>query len=153
MVTWCMPRTARASIGGICYHVLNRGNARRMCFTRMTTTSGSSNLSKRPVHVLRPRGRPRTEAKKLNVPFSLEHIFPSRKSLSYAGRGFVIARSKATKQSRVSEHTLRVEICFASLAMTGRSRARDGRPRVMHPLYQPLVMGIPLLAMTLFGRS
>jgi hypothetical protein len=23
-----MPRTARASVGGYCYHVLNRGNAR-----------------------------------------------------------------------------------------------------------------------------
>jgi putative transposase len=27
-----MPRAARASIGGICYHVLNRGNARRRVF-------------------------------------------------------------------------------------------------------------------------
>ena len=27
-----MPRTARASIGGICYHVLNRGNARQDVF-------------------------------------------------------------------------------------------------------------------------
>ena len=27
-----MPRTARASIGGICYHVLNRGNARQAVF-------------------------------------------------------------------------------------------------------------------------
>jgi putative transposase len=27
-----MPRTARASQGGYCYHVLNRGNARRTVF-------------------------------------------------------------------------------------------------------------------------
>jgi putative transposase len=27
-----MPRTARASVGGVCYHVLNRGNARRRVF-------------------------------------------------------------------------------------------------------------------------
>ncbi|MBI1917920.1 MAG: transposase [Planctomycetes bacterium] len=27
-----MPRTARASVGGLCYHVLNRGNARRTVF-------------------------------------------------------------------------------------------------------------------------
>lgn len=27
-----MPRTARASIGGVCYHVLNRGNARAQVF-------------------------------------------------------------------------------------------------------------------------
>jgi REP-associated tyrosine transposase len=28
----CMPRTARASVGGTCYHVLNRGNARTKVF-------------------------------------------------------------------------------------------------------------------------
>ncbi|MCH7996071.1 MAG: transposase, partial [Planctomycetes bacterium] len=27
-----MPRTARASVGGICYHVINRGNARAEVF-------------------------------------------------------------------------------------------------------------------------
>jgi putative transposase len=27
-----MPRTARASVGGLCYHVLNRGNARKQVF-------------------------------------------------------------------------------------------------------------------------
>ena len=27
-----MPRTARASVGGICYHVINRGNARQQVF-------------------------------------------------------------------------------------------------------------------------
>ena len=27
-----MPRTARASVGGVCYHVLNRGNARQPVF-------------------------------------------------------------------------------------------------------------------------
>jgi putative transposase len=27
-----MPRTARASRGGICYHVMNRGNARARVF-------------------------------------------------------------------------------------------------------------------------
>jgi putative transposase len=27
-----MPRTARASVGGVCYHVLNRGNAQREVF-------------------------------------------------------------------------------------------------------------------------
>jgi len=27
-----MPRTARASVGGICYHILNRGNARAQVF-------------------------------------------------------------------------------------------------------------------------
>src|SRR5207245_8929901 len=27
-----MPRTARAAVGGVCYHVLNRGNARRTIF-------------------------------------------------------------------------------------------------------------------------
>jgi putative transposase len=27
-----MPRTARASIGNVCYHVLNRGNARNEVF-------------------------------------------------------------------------------------------------------------------------
>lgn len=27
-----MPRTARASVGGICYHVINRGNARGEVF-------------------------------------------------------------------------------------------------------------------------
>jgi REP element-mobilizing transposase RayT len=29
-----MPRTARASVGGICYHVINRGNARREVFLK-----------------------------------------------------------------------------------------------------------------------
>jgi REP-associated tyrosine transposase len=29
-----MPRTARASVGGICYHVLNRGNGRRQVFRK-----------------------------------------------------------------------------------------------------------------------
>jgi putative transposase len=29
-----MPRTARASVGGVCYHVLNRGNARRDVFLK-----------------------------------------------------------------------------------------------------------------------
>src|SRR5438876_11063830 len=29
-----MPRTARASVGGICYHVINRGNARRDVFVK-----------------------------------------------------------------------------------------------------------------------
>ena len=28
----CMPRAARDSLGGYCYHVLNRGNARRTVF-------------------------------------------------------------------------------------------------------------------------
>jgi hypothetical protein len=32
MVNGAVPRTARASIGGICYHVLNRGNARQDVF-------------------------------------------------------------------------------------------------------------------------
>ena len=27
-----MPRTARASVGGVCYHVINRGNARAEVF-------------------------------------------------------------------------------------------------------------------------
>ena len=27
-----MPRTARASVGNLCYHVLNRGNARQQVF-------------------------------------------------------------------------------------------------------------------------
>jgi putative transposase len=27
-----MPRTARASVGGLCYHVLNRGNGRQTDF-------------------------------------------------------------------------------------------------------------------------
>jgi putative transposase len=27
-----MPRTARASVGGICYHVINRGNGRAEVF-------------------------------------------------------------------------------------------------------------------------
>jgi hypothetical protein len=27
-----MPRTARASVGNVCYHVLNRGNARNEVF-------------------------------------------------------------------------------------------------------------------------
>jgi putative transposase len=27
-----MPRTARASVGGICYHVMNRGNGRATVF-------------------------------------------------------------------------------------------------------------------------
>jgi len=27
-----MPRAARASVGGVCYHVLNRGNGRRRVF-------------------------------------------------------------------------------------------------------------------------
>jgi putative transposase len=31
-----MPRTARASIGGMCYHVLNRGNARAEVFHKET---------------------------------------------------------------------------------------------------------------------
>ncbi len=31
-----MPRTARASVGGICYHVLNRGNARAEVFHDLT---------------------------------------------------------------------------------------------------------------------
>src|SRR5436190_20483948 len=29
-----MPRTARASVGGTCYHVLNRGNARQLIFQK-----------------------------------------------------------------------------------------------------------------------
>jgi len=29
-----MPRAARASVGGICYHVINRGNARREVFLK-----------------------------------------------------------------------------------------------------------------------
>jgi REP element-mobilizing transposase RayT len=29
-----MPRTARASIGGMCYHVINRGNARQEVFQK-----------------------------------------------------------------------------------------------------------------------
>jgi putative transposase len=29
-----MPRTARAPVGGVCYHVLNRGNARRPVFPK-----------------------------------------------------------------------------------------------------------------------
>ena len=28
----CMARTARASVGGVCYHVLNRGNGRAEVF-------------------------------------------------------------------------------------------------------------------------
>ena len=27
-----MPRTARATVGGLCYHALNRGNGRRTVF-------------------------------------------------------------------------------------------------------------------------
>jgi hypothetical protein len=29
-----MPRTARASVGGICYHVINRGNAQIDVFAK-----------------------------------------------------------------------------------------------------------------------
>jgi putative transposase len=29
-----MPRTARASVGGLCYHVINRGNARADVFRK-----------------------------------------------------------------------------------------------------------------------
>jgi putative transposase len=29
-----MPRTARASVGGICYHVINRGNGRAEVFRK-----------------------------------------------------------------------------------------------------------------------
>jgi putative transposase len=29
-----MPRTARASVGGVCYHVINRGNARMEVFAK-----------------------------------------------------------------------------------------------------------------------
>jgi len=29
-----MPRTARASVGGMCYHVINRGNARQEVFRK-----------------------------------------------------------------------------------------------------------------------
>ena len=29
-----MPRTARASVGGVCYHVINRGNDRREVFLK-----------------------------------------------------------------------------------------------------------------------
>ena len=29
-----MPRTARASVGGVCYHVLNRGNGRQLVFRK-----------------------------------------------------------------------------------------------------------------------
>ena len=29
-----MPRTARASVGGVCYHVINRGNGRRQVFRK-----------------------------------------------------------------------------------------------------------------------
>ena len=40
-----MPRTARASIGGICYHVLNRGNARQDVFNGpIVAASGSASL-------------------------------------------------------------------------------------------------------------
>ena len=35
-----MPRTARASQGGYCYHVLNRGNARRMVFHKDADFAG-----------------------------------------------------------------------------------------------------------------
>lgn len=29
-----MPRSARASVGGVCYHIINRGNARREVFLK-----------------------------------------------------------------------------------------------------------------------
>ncbi|MDH5668385.1 MAG: hypothetical protein OEY86_10270 [Nitrospira sp.] len=29
-----MPRTARASVGGLCYHIINRGNARAEVFRK-----------------------------------------------------------------------------------------------------------------------
>ena len=31
-----MPRTARASVGGMCYHVINRGNARQEVFHKQS---------------------------------------------------------------------------------------------------------------------
>jgi putative transposase len=39
-----MPRTARASVGGICYHVLNRGNGRARVFHRNSDYQGFIDL-------------------------------------------------------------------------------------------------------------
>ncbi len=39
-----MPRTARASIGGLCYHVINRGNARGTVFHDPTDFRGFIHL-------------------------------------------------------------------------------------------------------------
>ncbi len=73
-----MPRTARASLGGICYHVINRGNA-RMTEAEMPaiwtsvnrgTPWGNPSRQKRIAgrlgleSSLRPKGRPRLEKKK-----------------------------------------------------------------------------------------
>ena len=39
-----MPRTARASVGGVCYHVLNRGNGRAKVFRKPRTIAAFLDL-------------------------------------------------------------------------------------------------------------
>ena len=63
-----MPGTARAGLGGVCYHVLNRGNARMRVFHR-PDDFGSPEWAVRAAAQmgleasLRPRGRPRLDPK------------------------------------------------------------------------------------------
>jgi|SRR5579883_2839688 len=51
-----MPRTARVSVGGICDHVLNRGNARRTVFYTPGITSLSPSCWARPAAAAPLRG-------------------------------------------------------------------------------------------------
>jgi len=64
-----MPRTARASVGDVCYHVLNRGNGRMRTFHEADDYSAFVDRvgTARRLGLeftLHPLGRPRKEAKK-----------------------------------------------------------------------------------------
>src|SRR5208337_4072853 len=60
-----MPRTSRASAGGYCYHVLNRGNARAEVFHKdQDFPHGSSKTTSAP---FRLPGHPKDEAGWLGV--------------------------------------------------------------------------------------
>ncbi len=79
-----MPRTARASVGEICYHVINRGNGRAEVFHKWQGIRGRKNapefLSDGPVE--RDRNwqqtvnRPMTEAEMLAIRTSVNRGTP-----------------------------------------------------------------------------
>ena len=57
-----MPRTARASVGGICYHVINRGNGRAEVFLTPTDYDAFVTLLEQagqrvPMRVLAKKGQ------------------------------------------------------------------------------------------------
>ncbi len=59
-----MPRAPRASAGGLCYHVLNRGNGRRQVFFKDGDYQAfprpwPTPALRSPLSTLRPRSRPR----------------------------------------------------------------------------------------------